>query len=227
MNVHSLRTDNVTRTHAPPPPGPADAPPPTSRGPRERIVHAAMSCFARLGFHGASMQDICAEAGMSAGNLYRYFRSKEAIIAAIAEIERERNNQALALLEEHEDPVEGMKALARLFCQEMGDPITAALCVETLAEAIRKPEIRAIFDTNVVEAHDAIARALRRGIATGYVDPSVDVDIAVRLLMAMGDGLTAHASMAAFMTPERIDTTFSLLLDKFLRPCGASQEPSP
>ena len=50
-----------------------------------------MACFARSGFHKASMQDICAEAGMSAGNLYRYFRSKEAIIAAIAEAERVRN----------------------------------------------------------------------------------------------------------------------------------------
>jgi TetR/AcrR family transcriptional repressor of uid operon len=217
----------VTRTDALPPPEPADVPPPTARGPRERIVQAAMTCFARQGFHGASMQDICAEAGMSAGNLYRYFRSKEAIIAAIAEIERERNNKALALLEQHEDPVDGMKALARFYGQETGDPIMAALCAETLAEAIRKPEIRAIFDTNVVEAHDAIARALRRGMATGHVDPSLDVDIAVRLMMAMCDGLTAHASMAAFMTPDRIDTTVSLLLDKFLRPSGASQEPSP
>lgn len=204
----------------------ADGPSPAA-GPRERIVHAAMSCFARLGFHGASMQEICAEAGMSAGNLYRYFRSKEAIIAAIAEIERERNNRALALLDEHDDPVEGMKALARFFGQEMGDPIVAAVCAETLAEAIRKPEIRAIFDTNIADAHEAIARALRRGIASGHVDPAIDVDIAVRLLMAMGDGLTAHASMAGFMTPQRIDATISLLLEKFLRPRGAAMEPSP
>ena len=34
------------------------------------------------------MQEICAEAGMSPGALYRYFPSKVAIIAAIAEAER-------------------------------------------------------------------------------------------------------------------------------------------
>jgi len=206
---------------------PVADPIPAIRQPRDRIVAAAMSCFARLGFHGASMQDICAEAGMSAGNLYRYFRSKEAIIAAIAEIERERNYQALALLDEHEDPVEGMKALARFFGSQVGDPVMAALCAETLAEAIRKPEIRAIFDTNIADAHRAIARALRRGIASGHVDPAIDVDMVVRLLMAMGDGLTAHASMAAFMTPDRIESTVSLLLEKFLRPRGTSLEPFP
>ena len=48
---------------------------------RDEILGAAQRCFVRSGFHGASMQDICAEAGMSPGNLYRYFPSKEALIA--------------------------------------------------------------------------------------------------------------------------------------------------
>ncbi len=55
---------------------------------RAEILAAAHRCFVRSGFHGASMQDICAEAGMSAGNLYRYFPSKEALIAGIAERDR-------------------------------------------------------------------------------------------------------------------------------------------
>ena len=55
---------------------------------RKRILDAAMVCFGRDGFHGASMQKICAEAGMSPGALYRYFPSKESIIAAIVEGER-------------------------------------------------------------------------------------------------------------------------------------------
>src|SRR4051812_17630808 len=46
---------------------------------RAEILAAAQRCFVRSGFHGASMQDICAEAGMSPGNLYRYFPSKEAL----------------------------------------------------------------------------------------------------------------------------------------------------
>ena len=48
---------------------------------RAEILAAAQRCFVRSGFHGASMQDICAEAGMSPGNLYRYFPSKEALMA--------------------------------------------------------------------------------------------------------------------------------------------------
>ena len=55
---------------------------------RDEILSAAQRCFVRSGFHQTSMQEICTEAGMSAGNLYRYFPSKEAIIAGIAERDR-------------------------------------------------------------------------------------------------------------------------------------------
>jgi len=53
-----------------------------------RILDAAEGVFARGGFHAATMQDVAAEAGMSPGNLYRYFNSKDAIIAGMAERDR-------------------------------------------------------------------------------------------------------------------------------------------
>jgi TetR/AcrR family transcriptional repressor of uid operon len=40
---------------------------------RAEILAAAERCFVRSGFHQASMHEICIEAGMSPGNLYRYF----------------------------------------------------------------------------------------------------------------------------------------------------------
>jgi AcrR family transcriptional regulator len=44
-----------------------------------------------MGFHQTSMQQICSEAGMSAGNVYRYFPSKEAIIEGITEFNEVRD----------------------------------------------------------------------------------------------------------------------------------------
>src|ERR1051325_11463629 len=63
---------------------------------RDEILSAAQRCFVRSGFHQTSMQEICAEAGMSAGNLYRYFPSKESIIAGIAERDRAEVGQDFA-----------------------------------------------------------------------------------------------------------------------------------
>ena len=76
---------------------------------RAEILAAAQRCFVRSGFHGASMQDICAEAGMSPGNLYRYFPSKEALIAGIAE--RDRAEVGAAVRQRR--PVAGLLRRAR------------------------------------------------------------------------------------------------------------------
>src|SRR3981081_4689616 len=80
---------------------------------RLEILDAAQRCFVRSGFHGASMQEICAEAEMSPGNLYRYFPSKEALIAGICE--RNRAEAADSFLEVDRAPgfFEGLAALAR------------------------------------------------------------------------------------------------------------------
>lgn len=52
---------------------------------RAQILDAARRCFLRDGFHATSMQDLFAEAGLSAGAVYLYFDSKDDVIIAIAE----------------------------------------------------------------------------------------------------------------------------------------------
>ena len=71
---------------------------------RQQIMDAARRCFIRKGFHQTSMQDVFAESGLSAGAVYRYFKSKNAIIYAIA---TEKQGSAVRLLEEiiKEDPL--------------------------------------------------------------------------------------------------------------------------
>src|SRR5213592_4490146 len=73
---------------------------------REQILNAAMVCFAKRGFHQASMHDISTEAGISVGLIYRYFENKEAVISAMADRHKseihnllERARQAPTLLE--------------------------------------------------------------------------------------------------------------------------------
>ncbi|WP_040789624.1 TetR/AcrR family transcriptional regulator [Nocardia paucivorans] len=51
---------------------------------RQQIVDAAQRCFARKGFHQTSMQDVFTESGLSAGAVYRYFKSKDDLVAELA-----------------------------------------------------------------------------------------------------------------------------------------------
>lgn len=54
---------------------------------RARIVEAAEQVFADKGLPSAKMSDIAELAGISAGNLYRYFPGKEALFDAIVDAE--------------------------------------------------------------------------------------------------------------------------------------------
>lgn len=62
---------------------------------RRQILQAAFQCFARSGFHGTSMQDICRQAKLSPGAVYLYFAGKESILEALAEAARSQTAEWL------------------------------------------------------------------------------------------------------------------------------------
>lgn len=185
---------------------------------RRRIMEAALACFARSGFHGSSMQEICAEAGMSAGNLYRYFPSKEAIITAIASSERERCTAMFEMLECAEDPIEGLVSLGHRFMDEMAESPEAALNAEIMAEAMRNPEMKALYLRDNADIRASVARALERGIAKGSVDPALDPATAARIVIALGDGLMLHRTLDPSLDPCSLKSMLERMILGFLRP---------
>jgi AcrR family transcriptional regulator len=57
---------------------------------QRRIEAAALRVFTRQGYHGTSVRDIAREAGVSIGNLYNYYRTKEALFVAVVRHYEER-----------------------------------------------------------------------------------------------------------------------------------------
>ncbi len=51
----------------------------------DRILAAAACLFTRRGFHGTSTRDIASKAGVSLGNIYNYFGTKEEIFVSLLE----------------------------------------------------------------------------------------------------------------------------------------------
>jgi AcrR family transcriptional regulator len=52
---------------------------------RGQIMTAAMAVFSRLGYDGATMANVAAEAGVAVGTIYNYFPSKRDLLEAIAD----------------------------------------------------------------------------------------------------------------------------------------------
>jgi len=161
---------------------------------RAEILDAAERCFARAGFHRASMQDICAEAAMSPGNLYRYFPSKEALIVGICERNRADAVDSFNQVNDELDFFEALAGLAQHHLVDRTD-VEVSICAEIMAESRRHPEIARIYQTIEDEVRERIAAMLMRAIKRGEIRNDVDIDAVAGLLLAIGDGMSWRRSV--------------------------------
>lgn len=110
---------------------------------RAEIVVAAQKCFAEKGLHGASVADIAREAGLSVGQLYRIFASKEAIIEAIvSEIVNARVGE---MIDENHNLARKAAVLAGRIPTSAATKSDNYLLMEINAEASRNPRLREIL----------------------------------------------------------------------------------
>jgi TetR/AcrR family transcriptional regulator, repressor for uid operon len=168
-----------------------------------RILDAAERCFVRAGFHRTTMQDVAAEAGMSPGNLYRYFPSKDAIVAGLAERDRTEIGRDFGEFD-HPDR-DFMATFVRLARKHFQDEPRekAVLCLEIWAEATRNPAIAAIsadFDREMIGHLTAL---LEEAKSRGKIAASVDPGSAAIVISLLANGLFVRRAVAPSYDAER------------------------
>src|SRR5215469_7777343 len=178
---------------------------------RRHVREAALACFKRKGFHQASMADICAEAKMSPGNLYRYYDNKEAIIAAICEEDRQGVIERLAAKGERRNLLEAMLEMAG---EELGasDAEKRKFSCEVLAEAARNEVIAEIVRRHNAAIIAICTEAIRQAQAVGQVDRTLDARLAAAILVATGEGLSTHLALGSAVDAKDYRETFKLLM---------------
>jgi len=128
-----------------------------------QILDAALVCFAKRGFHQASMHDISAEAGISVGLIYRYFQNKEAVISAMADRHKSRIHEILELARQAPNLRASLETLFTAHCGEAEPQVTAAFVVDLFAEASRNPRVAELVsdvcETSMDGVTDLIARS--------------------------------------------------------------------
>jgi TetR/AcrR family transcriptional repressor of uid operon len=162
---------------------------------REQILEAAMSCFAKRGFHQTSMHDISAEAGISVGLIYRYFKNKEEVIAAIAAEHKKHIAELLERAGQAPTLLEAMEILFTSHCGEHSPQIISAFVVDLFAEASRNPEVarvvRDVVRTKSKGVVDLIARSPDSKHAAFGLEPQ---EIA-EMIFAVNDGTMMRSAV--------------------------------
>jgi TetR/AcrR family transcriptional repressor of uid operon len=177
---------------------------------RSRILDAAERCFVRSGFHRTTMQDVAAEAGMSPGNLYRYFPSKDAIVAGLSERDRARVARDFDTF----DTGDFMGSFVRLGRKHFEDEPRerAILCLEIWAEAARNPVFATLCADFEQEVVKRLTEVLREAQERGDVPPTVDAHAVAVLISTLADGLfVRRAIVPSFDAAREVPNVINLI----------------
>lgn len=186
---------------------------------RHQIVDAAFRCFAEKGFHPTTMQDICTEAGLSPGAVYRYFASKEDIILSACDASQEEADaELLRTAMQEPDTARMLTGLAREFFSRLDGPhaetanraVVQLWAEQTVNQRVhdsyesRRDEIAQQFREIVVEAQ-------RRGDFARDLDP----DAVVHAMFALHDGFRLEKATRPEASTERyVEVVEALLLGR-------------
>ncbi|WP_211474125.1 TetR/AcrR family transcriptional regulator [Collimonas humicola] len=190
---------------------------PTQRADQKRvdILKSAGKCFRKNGFHQTSMQEICTEVGLGPGAVYRYFTSKDAIIAAMAEDERRQARTMLSEFHDTDDLPQALSAITRAFAQRYAAVSDAGLMTEIYAEGLRSKRVGAVIKKAETEWVDGLADMLRTAQERGQIDTALDAQQAALLLTAMWDGIVIRQAYTQEV-PEGMLALFDDMLKRWL-----------
>ena len=156
---------------------------------RERILEAAERAFVRHGFHATTMQRVADELGMSAGNLYRYFPSKEAIVEGLCAVDQAERARGFAeLMADNRNIMEAFCAGLRKHVLAK-PPEKARLIVEIWAEAGRNPRVAAITRSIDADVLAGLERLMGAAKAGGAASPGLDSRFGARFFLTFVAGI--------------------------------------
>lgn len=165
---------------------------------RQQIIDAAYRCFARKGFHQATMRDIYEEAGLSPGAVYHYFDSKHAIIAASFDFDYQRSSDMFAAAADSPTPLAALKdLLAFLFhgLQQAAELQAGSANVQGWAEAIVNPSLHETVRRALDTYHETTTQIILQAQVKGEIDPALDARAFAHTLLSLYYGLELQLAL--------------------------------
>ncbi len=182
---------------------------------RTAILDATLHLISQNGFHGTAMSKVAAEAGVSAGIIYHYFKSKDDLIDELYITIKRRSAEATLANVTPDQPLPGQLRLAlrnilRYFVRH---PMEAAFMEQYMRSPYFRPEIEERAKEYYLPVMSAIKRAEEEMVIKAFpeaVSTTLTLDIATSLAQKHEAGLVE-------MTDELIDRVVDALWEALRR----------
>lgn len=192
----------------------------------QEILAAALRVFARHGYKATRLEDVAAEAGVTKGTIYYYFKNKDALLLRLAEA---GDRTEFANLEQQvaagTGPVSAqLRTVLRKGFAEPDDENRRLLRMVFLALHADAPRLFArVVQHGLVDGWALMAKLIERGKATGEFRADADAETAVRIFTSglLLQHLWRHTmglnALDPFDQDRMVDSTIELFLHS-LRP---------
>ena len=154
-----------------------------------QIIDAAVRVFARNGYYNSRVSDIAREAGIAAGTIYLYFKTKDEILVTLF---REKMAEWVALVRKaiagERDPVAKIRKIVALHFKMLEEHPELAEVVQVELRQGQK-FFRGASAHEISAYFDVIQGVLEEGVAAGRIRHDLPVKIATKMLFGAMDQL--------------------------------------
>ncbi|KDC50981.1 MULTISPECIES: TetR/AcrR family transcriptional regulator [Pseudoalteromonas] len=191
---------------------------------REQILTAAAECFRRKGYHGAGMAEISKTAGMSAGHIYNYFESKEAIIESIIEKDMEEMFSIFQKFEDH--PGDVLAALLdglNIGVQRHMDTGSCVIDLDMMAEAGRNMKVATLLRETDIQARGRMRQLLTSERSALKDIDELELESRINVIFSMMAGLLLRKLLYPELTEETVLIALRPAMKTLLMPFDKAQ----
>ena len=187
----------------------------------QQIIEAAVRVFARKGYFNSRVSDVAREAGIAAGTIYLYFKTKEDILITLF---REKMATFVAAMRrsiaDEPDAVAKVRRLVHLHFSMLEDDPDLAEVVQIELRQGQK-FFRGASSQEVGEYFALIGSVLEEGVGQGHFKSDLPVKVATKMLFGIMDQMAT--SWVLGKRGYRLTDTAPAVADIFLRGISAAR----
>jgi TetR/AcrR family fatty acid metabolism transcriptional regulator len=166
--------------------------PPPITDKRDAILKAAVKVFAQNGFFQSQVADVARVAGVAAGTVYLYFRSKDDLLVSIFErTMKDAIDEGKTALAGVPDPADRLRQIARLHLERVGRDRDLAVVVQVeLRQSIKFME--RFSSTHLQDYLGLIRRTIAEGQETGAFRRDINANLAAKVFFGALDEMATN-----------------------------------
>jgi AcrR family transcriptional regulator len=161
---------------------------------RQEFIEAARRCVAAGGYRNLSIDDVCAEAGLSKGAFYTYFEQKQDLLIALLDGDAASLEHLVDQASLETSAIDQVRAFLGDIVVRGDDPGLVQLRADLWAELASDGDLRARFLDGVRQRRRRLTAQLAAAMEGGDI-VDVPANALASVVLALAEGLMLHRAL--------------------------------